>query len=112
MPAHAFHGSPRDHDTSGRGGMEADREGRDLLRSWHPAVGMSANVERIFNSLEDAARHEQPAVPGHKIPGEARHIRPLSSHGREAAAGGLGRTAGTFHSSIGVEARDFFWRPA
>ena len=29
---------------------------RDLLRSWHPAVGMSANVERIFNSLEDAAR--------------------------------------------------------
>ena len=29
---------------------------KDLLTSWHPPVSMSANVERIFNNLEDSCR--------------------------------------------------------
>ena len=35
---------------------QMDSRVRELLSAWHPALGLSANVEQVFNHLEDACK--------------------------------------------------------
>ena len=63
---------------------------RDLLRSWHPPMSMSANVERIFNSLEDSCRRSSKNNTSCMSNLQCLAIRSLSKHVTSGSSGPSG----------------------